>query len=221
MTFKSHDFPKEKVFNRWLELNPDWKIEFSTDDDCIEFIDKHFGQEYVDLFNHIKSGANKADLWRLCKLYVEGGVYTDIDIIPFVSIEEMIGDSDFCTCLAINRFSIFQAFIWVKEKENPLLKKFLESLLDQKYRYNWLSAEPTLDMYRVMRRSGIDVKCDTFTTELQFDNQIKELKIRILEEYIPNSEDWTNSQVRLNDTVVMKSRDIDYFNSKMNNIIWN
>ena len=221
MTFKSHNFPKEKVFNKWLDLNPDWKIEFSDDNDCLEYIDKHFGQEYVDLFNHINYGANKADVWRLCKLYVEGGLYADIDIIPLVPIEQMIDDVDFCTCKSITNYSLFQAFIWVKEKESPIIKECLVSLLNNKHKYKWdiNSIEPTIDMYKVLTRLGIDIKVGTSIDSNNF-------KIRFLDEYIPigdynNKYRWVNSHVRLNGINVMKSRDIDYYNAKMNNINWN
>jgi hypothetical protein len=219
MTFRDYNFPKDKVFNRWLELNPDWDIEFSDDNECLEYIDKHFGQEYVDLFNYITNGPNKADVWRLCKLYVEGGVYSDIDIIPLVSIEQMVDDVDLCTCKSIMDNSLFQAFIYVKEKNNPIIKECLVSLLNNKYKYKWRinSIEPTIDMYKVMVNIGIDVKVGTYESN--------NLKVRFLDEYTPIDDfndkySWVNSYVRLNGINVMKSRDVDYHNAKMEKIVW-
>jgi hypothetical protein len=222
MTFRNHNFPKEKVFNRWLDLNPDWKIEFSDDTDCLRFIIQHFGQDYAHLFRQVRCGANRSDVWRLCKLYVEGGVYADIDLIPYVPIEQMIGDSDFCTCMSIVEGSIFQAFIYV-EKENIIIKECLQSLLDNKYNYKWTTAEPTFDMYNTMVRMGLDLKVGTF--------DYNDMKIRILEEYIPDMT-WENClmvtsgdetwapRVRLNDIDVMRSKDLDYERAKINNKTW-
>lgn len=218
MTFRDHNFPKDKVFNRWLELNPKWNIEFSDDNDCLSYIDKHFGKEYVDLFNHIGNGPNKADVWRLCKLYVEGGVYTDIDIIPLIPIEQIVEDVDFCTCKSIVPNSMFQAFIYVSEKNNLIIKECLESLLKNKYTYKWdlYGIEPTIDMYNVMVKMGIDVKVGTSISN--------NYKIRILGEYIPIDNNGifrsTNATVRLNDIDVMKSRDEDYHNAKKYETIW-
>ena len=218
MTFRDHNFPKDKVFNRWLELNPEWNIEFSDDNDCLLYIDKHFGKEYVDLFNHIGNGPNKADVWRLCKLYVESGVYSDIDIIPLVPIEQMVEDVDFCTCKSILDNSIFQAFIYVNEKNNTIIGECLESLLNNKYRYKWkmYGIEPTIDMYNVMNKIGVDVKVGTIESN--------NYKIRFLEEYIPIDNNGIyrliNSSVKLNGIDVMRSRDVDYYNAKKHQKIW-
>ena len=42
MTYKK-DVPS-KVFNRWLTLNPSYKIDFSLDKDCISFLEKNFNK---------------------------------------------------------------------------------------------------------------------------------------------------------------------------------
>lgn len=62
-----------------------------------------------NLFEEIEYGPYKCDFWRLCKLYINGGVYSDIDIEPLMSIDEIIKDNcDFYSCLALDRSSIFK-----------------------------------------------------------------------------------------------------------------
>jgi mannosyltransferase OCH1-like enzyme len=61
------------VFDRWKKLNPNYNIDFSLDDQCITFIRENFN-DYI------------ADLWRLCKLYIDGGVYADVDLVPYINI---------------------------------------------------------------------------------------------------------------------------------------
>lgn len=115
--------------------------------------------------------------------------------------------------------SLFQAFIYVKEKNNPIIKECLVSLLNNKYKYKWRinSIEPTIDMYKVMVNIGIDVKVGTYESN--------NLKVRFLDEYTPIDDfndkySWVNSYVRLNGINVMKSRDVDYHNAKMEKIVW-
>jgi len=69
------------VFQRWKKLNKDYDINFSLDDDCISFLIEHFNYYIADLFMKIPQGMYKADLWRLCKLYINGGVYADVDLV--------------------------------------------------------------------------------------------------------------------------------------------
>lgn len=233
MTYKNQDFPKDLVFERWTKLNPDWKIEFSTDNDCVIFLDQYFGKEYVELFDFIKYGANKADLWRLCKLYINGGIYADIDLIPLVEIENIISDSDICTCSSLNPKSFFQAFIWVKEKRNPLIMECIRSLLKNKYKFKWNDVEPTYDMYSIFKKYlkteiyGNNEyvlnfnKYPTLNLSKSFANSIVnyDYKVRILKEHQPTS-DWRNCYVKWTNVDVFKSRDINYYNARESNKIW-
>lgn len=237
MTYKNHNFPKRKVFDRWKNLNPEWDIEFSDDKDCKDFIEKNFGTKYRELFEHIKSGPNKADLWRLCKLYLTGGLYVDIDIIPYKSIDYIIKDSDFCTCLSMDKKSIFQAFLFVREKRNPIIKKCILSLLENKDNYHWEKNEPTFDMYKNMSEmlgdnlsSGIynsdlsipkDLHVKHFICEQEGVNLSKSInKVKILEEYMDSSLRWQDCRVKFDNIDVMKSRDLDYLDSKINSTTW-
>ena len=122
MTYKK-DVP-QYVLDRWLNLNPNYKIEFSLDDDCIKFLQEKFNDNMCNLFKNIKKGMYKADLWRLCRLYKHNetnhednnklglGVYSDVDIVPKVSIDRIIPyENTLYTCLSLIPFSIFQAFM--------------------------------------------------------------------------------------------------------------
>ena len=71
----------------------------------------------------------KADLWRICKLYINGGVYADIDLVPCISLNSiLLSTNSFYTCLSIVPNSCFQAFI-ATEPKNPLLLCFIFELI--------------------------------------------------------------------------------------------
>jgi hypothetical protein len=142
------------VLNRWRELNPDYTIDFSLDIDCIKFIDTHFNRTVSRLFLTITRGMYKADLWRLCKLFIHGGVYADIDLVPFRSLSQITDSvcgepapaATFYSCLSMGSPSIFQAFMVHTRTRSPLLLGFLVSFLYNKPYLN-IDNGPTTDMY--------------------------------------------------------------------------
>tara|TARA_B110000971_G_scaffold221756_1_gene270397 strand:- start:202 stop:6702 length:6501 start_codon:yes stop_codon:yes gene_type:complete len=150
------------VFKRWTKLNKDFQIDFSLDKECIEFLKNNFNQDIDNLFKTIKVGMFKADLWRLCKLYVNSGVYADIDLVPYLNMDDLEKDVTFYTCLSAHGESCFQAFIANFSKpKNPLILAMLISFIINKP-YNNPNG-PTYDMYKVIKYNlDIDkIKPDT------------------------------------------------------------
>ena len=156
------------VFHRWSTLNPEYSIEFSLDDECIRFLRTHFNDAVADLFIRIPKGMYKADLWRLCKLYIHGGVYADVDLIPYLNIDTLDKDT-FCSCLALGGKSIFQAFILNPTPKSPILLHCLISFLTN-HPYTYMNG-PTFDMYKCLAYS--------FENNLLPDQKYKTDKVRI------------------------------------------
>lgn len=136
------------VIKRWRDLNPEYTIDFSLDDDCIQFIESELSRSIAELFMHIPRGMYKADLWRLCKLYIHGGVYADIDLVPFMPISKMMSAPSvtFYSCLSLCDDNIFQALMVHSRKRSPLLLGFLISFILNKP-YLLVDNGPTTDMY--------------------------------------------------------------------------
>jgi mannosyltransferase OCH1-like enzyme len=58
--------------------NPRFTHHLYDDNDCREFIQTHFKPDVLDAYDRLIPGAYKADLWRLCVLFINGGIYMDI-----------------------------------------------------------------------------------------------------------------------------------------------
>lgn len=147
--------PPARVLARWSALNPDFSVELSLDADCARFLRANFPPAVADLFERIPRGMYKADLWRLCTLFVHGGSYADVDLVPHVSIDAMLGASraTFVSCLALDRASIFQALMLTRSPaRSPLILSFLVSFLANS---PWRNPNngPTYDMYRCLQCS--------------------------------------------------------------------
>jgi mannosyltransferase OCH1-like enzyme len=58
--------------------NPRFNHHLYDDNDCREFIKAHFRPDVLWAYDSLIPGAYKADLWRLCVLFINGGIYLDI-----------------------------------------------------------------------------------------------------------------------------------------------
>jgi len=75
---KDLDTEMQKAVDIVKEKNPEFTHHLFDDHDCAKFIETHFDKEVLDAYNTLIPGAYKADLWRYCILYINGGIYMDI-----------------------------------------------------------------------------------------------------------------------------------------------
>jgi len=66
--------------DRMKKVNPEFNFYLYDDNDCRKFIKYNFPEDILTAYNTLKPGAYKADLWRLCVLYINGGIYIDIKL---------------------------------------------------------------------------------------------------------------------------------------------
>ena len=115
-----------KACNLWKELNPEYEIKLYSDSMIEEFLMENYGEVYKNIFDYITDGPIKADFWRICILYKYGGVYSDIDNIPLIQLNDFIeNDVDFVTCSSYWRYNFNPNFI-ICNKENSILKNCIE-----------------------------------------------------------------------------------------------
>ena len=88
----------EKYSQNWKRLNPEYKIVLFDNKACEDFLETEFSSLHLEIFRYIPDGPIKADFWRLCILYKNGGVYTDADNEPIIPLRDFIEDVDFVTC---------------------------------------------------------------------------------------------------------------------------
>jgi len=67
---------------------PSWKHVLFDDNENRAFVEKHF-PEYIDFYTKLKFPIQRADFIRYCFLYVNGGVYSDLDIEFIAPIDDL------------------------------------------------------------------------------------------------------------------------------------
>jgi FkbM family methyltransferase len=78
MTYHDINSIPPYVFNNINKYCSGYEVKIYNDNMCLEFLEKYYGKEAVEIFNNMENGAHKADFWRYCILYVFGGYYFDI-----------------------------------------------------------------------------------------------------------------------------------------------
>jgi mannosyltransferase OCH1-like enzyme len=124
--------------------NPEFNYYLYDDNDCREFIKNNFEKEILNAYDNLIPGAYRADLWRYCILYKNGGIYLDIKfkcannfkLIELTEKEHFVQDR--------NPSDIYNALLVTKPGNEIMLKcihKIVENVNNKYYGSN--SLEPT------------------------------------------------------------------------------
>lgn len=76
----------------WIDLNPDYEHRYFSDRDRRNFIQQHFDSKVLQAYDKLIPGSYRADLWRYCVIYQNGGVYVDIKLGALVPLSKIIID---------------------------------------------------------------------------------------------------------------------------------
>jgi mannosyltransferase OCH1-like enzyme len=130
-TWYTKDLPK-KMRQRVEELkarNPEFQHYLFDDNDCREFIKNNFDSDVLNAYDSLIPGAYKADLWRYCVLYINGGIYMDIKLkcINGFKLIELTKNNHYVKD-RVPPLSIYNALI-VCQKGSPLLWKAIYRIL--------------------------------------------------------------------------------------------
>lgn len=130
MTWKTKNLPRYMNEN-FIELkhkNPRFTFHLFDDEDCRRMIQLFYPKDVLHAFDTLKPGAYKADLWRLCVLYLKGGVYMDckLQAVNNFNLLEIVDKEHFV--LDRPPGCIYNALI-VSKPGNPILKEGIEQIV--------------------------------------------------------------------------------------------
>lgn len=124
-----HPLIQNGIF-RLAEMNPDWQIEISDDADIDQYLRNVLSTEEYSLLenSHI---VEKSDIWRLFKIFNEGGLYIDIDRLCNVKLNSII-DENTLWVLPICRNWDFSQDIMMSAPNNLVFSKTIEMSLQRR-----------------------------------------------------------------------------------------
>ena len=86
------------VASTWTAKNPDFRYEVLTDQNDLAYVETHFGPtglnrpDIVYIYRELTVRIVKADFLRYLIMYVEGGIYTDIDVEALRPVSRFLPD---------------------------------------------------------------------------------------------------------------------------------
>ena len=160
-TWKVHPFGFEQrdftCAKSWTEKNPAYRYEVLTDDNDLYYVETHFGPDgfnrpdIVEVYRSLTARIVKADLLRYLVMYVEGGLYADIDVEALKPIDRFIperykeGDIDMVIGVEIDQPEFvdhpilgpksrsFCQWTFMCKPRLPVMLKLIENII------NWLN----------------------------------------------------------------------------------
>jgi mannosyltransferase OCH1-like enzyme len=121
-----------KVIEHLRALNPEYEYHFYTDEEAWEIIRQHMPKDVLKTFDLLVAGAFKADLFRLCLLYIYGGVYIDHHLVARVPLRYFVpSEKDFFLCKDRAKFPrfIYNALMGATPK-HILIKRMIQRCVD-------------------------------------------------------------------------------------------
>jgi mannosyltransferase OCH1-like enzyme len=113
-----------------IDLNPDWNVVINDDNDIDSYLSDNLDPSDYFLVKDI-SIVEKSDLWRLIKLYYEGGLYMDIDRFFNIKLSDIIDQNTRCV-LPICLDWDFSQDLMLTAPNSPILKTAIELALDRR-----------------------------------------------------------------------------------------
>jgi len=194
------------------ELNPRFNHYLYDDNDCREFIKNNFKPDVLNAYDSLIPGAYKADLWRYCVLFIQGGIYLDIKYTPlngfrFINLtesEHLVSD--------INNVGIYNALMVCLPRNEILysaIRQIVENVNRKYYGNNFL--EPTGPNLLSKFISTNDAIVDLKHKELIADNNYKVIyfnNIPILKSYNGHAKERDKHSIKEHYSILWNNKKI-------------
>ena len=198
-TWFTKDLPiyMKKNINYMKKINPEFTFHLYDDKDCRDFIEKYFDKVIVDAFDKLKPGAYKADLWRLCILYINGGIYMDIKLV------------------CVNNFkliSLTNSEHYVEDRPKPLsiYNALMVSSKGNKFLHNSIQKICYNVMINYYGNSPLDI-----TGPVLLGNIILNNKYNLIIDLVHKRSSKNNGYILYKGNVVMKTEYPQYFKERL------
>lgn len=94
---KTSQLPKElaKMAETWKTLNPEWEYRLWGKEQMINFVFQYF-PDLMEIYNEFPENVQRWDTVRCLILYIQGGVYVDVDTECLKPIDQLLENKSCC-----------------------------------------------------------------------------------------------------------------------------
>lgn len=132
-TYKNENLPQiyKECQQEVKRLNPDYEYRFHTDDDIDKFVKEDF-PEYYSSFKKLPRHIMRIDMVRYFWMYKYGGIYLDMDYMPFKPFDDILQHRVVIPCNKENESGkpiCLGNCIFASEAGHPFWKTLIDTLL--------------------------------------------------------------------------------------------
>lgn len=140
-TFETRVVPTamKVAIDRTITFYPDYR--YVTTADSERFLAHHFPPRVGKAFQALRPGSFKADLWRVCQLYITGGLYLDVKLYCLRSLEHLLRTHQLLLVIDRHPRSLWNG-IMGSVPGHPYLKILIEMIVDNVERRSYGSPHP-------------------------------------------------------------------------------
>jgi mannosyltransferase OCH1-like enzyme len=113
-----------------ISLNPEWKVTLHTESQVNDYLKEELGNHVFRLLENTHI-VERLDVWRLIKLFNEGGMYVDIDRLHNLQLDLLLPEQVRCV-LPMSGDMDFSQDLMISAPGNPLYLKTLDLSLQRR-----------------------------------------------------------------------------------------
>lgn len=141
-TAKSIPHPQSHQYIKTcIDKNPEYEWLFMDDVRCDQFIKDNFKQEFYDMYRSLPYGVMRADVWRVCVVYVYGGVYVDTDCECVIPLKQWINNHSLIVAEEVPNGDLAN-FAFAAEPRHPALLSSINRFVEI-YNSEWFMDKTT------------------------------------------------------------------------------
>lgn len=112
-----------------VSKHPNYTFRFYDDVACRRMIAEHLEPEVLAAYDALVPGAYKCDLWRLCVLYLYGGVYMDMRYGACVNVDTLLDeDTDYFVVNDVQVGHVHNALMACVPK-HPIMRRYIDRVV--------------------------------------------------------------------------------------------
>jgi mannosyltransferase OCH1-like enzyme len=142
-TYKDQYPPKisAKFINSWFQLNPEIEWFYMDDIKCDNFIKDNFNEDFYKMYKNVPLGVMRSDIWRVCIIYVYGGIYADLDTLCLKSIDNWIKPNNRMVVGVETQEGTINNYTFAAEPKHPGLYSIIETFLKLYKENNYVKSQ--------------------------------------------------------------------------------
>jgi hypothetical protein len=114
----------------WQSKYLDFKFNYVNAEQRKNFVLNEFGKDWYEIFISMPNNITRANLWTYMNMYINGGIYMDLDMLPLLDINEWLKDDyDFIVWHDSSEEVLFSIAMFACSPKHPILKSVIDNIL--------------------------------------------------------------------------------------------